>query len=420
MKCLHNDVSTGEVHYGDHTAASVSNSAQGTRVGDVPSLVRSYAWIKRACAEVSVEMGALDERIGAAISQAADDVATGGYADQFPSPIVAGGGGTATNMNFNEVISSIATAHLGGDKLVHPNDHVNKSQSSNDTYPTAVALTLLQELPPVIKALNTLELALLEKAQQYEGHDHLGRTCLNDAVALPISSTHKAQAAALRRTSDELQRSVGFLVSVPLGGTVVGSGVGAPADFGPQAIRRISAISGVPLVPSPDVYDSMANADPYAAVGAAARRISVIVYKISSDLRLLASGPRGGFGEIQLPKVQAGSSIMPGKVNPTILEASMLCMLRVRAFSSLVDEAVDAGELEINVMLPVVLEALLEIFANLREATTLLSHKCIPGLSWNLDKVEANLTFAYDAKVALAVEVGYDMTDTEAQPRVNR
>lgn len=402
-----------EMPYADHTNRSLANTPPARAIRDFSNAVAAYAHVKKACAAANLEFGTLSKEIADAISKAADDVIAGRYDEQFPTPLVVGGGGTTTNMNLNEVLAARATQILGDSQVVHPNDHVNKSQSSNDTFPTAMALTVILGSSSVIDAVETLIGALQRKAVEYEGFDHLGRTCLNDAVALPISASHRAQAHALERTLRDFAASIQGLKEVPLGGTAVGTGVGAPQGFGAAAVRHLAAATGLDLAPSIDVFDAMSNSDPYSRVASELRRISQVIYKLCADLRFLASGPNGGINEVTLPNLQKGSSIMPGKVNPTIPEVVMSQMLLVRGRAYVVDEAVDAGELEINVMAGVMLESILEIFESLTACAPLLAEKCIDGLRWNIDVLDEKLRTGFDASVNRAIEVGYEQSSNE-------
>ena len=399
--------------YGDHTRRSFSNTPTARPLNEFPPMVTAYAQVKKACATANAELGTVDGEIAEAISATTDEILSGLHADQFPTALIVGGGGTTTNMNFNEVIANRATQLLAGAVSVHPNDHVNKSQSSNDTFPTAMAIAVMLGAPEVVAAVERLIGALRRKADEYEGVDHLGRTCLNDAVSMPISATHRAQAHALERILRDFEAAIDALGEVPLGGTAIGTGVGAPEGFSRVVVRHLAEHTGLPLRPASDIYDAMSNSDPYTKVASELRRISQVMYKLCADLRFLASGPKGGINEVTLPKLQKGSSIMPGKVNPTIPEVVMAHMILVRGWSYAVDEAVDAGELEINVMAGVMLESIFNIFQSLRECAPLLADRCIDGLVWNTEVLRDKLETGFDASVHRALEVGYEQSSSE-------
>lgn len=399
--------------FGDHTRRALDNTPPARSLNDFAHAVESYAQVKKACALANAEFGAIPQEIANAITQAADEVIAGKHSAQFPTPLVVGGGGTTSNMNLNEVLAARASELGNGDLAVHPNDHVNRSQSSNDTFPTAMAVTVISAADDLAGPLQVLIDSLRRKASEYEGVDHLGRTCLNDAVALPIAATHNSQARALERTLLDFQAAVDGLKEVPLGGTVIGSGVGAPDGFAEVAVAHLANETGIDLKPSSDIYDGMSNSDPYSRVAGELRRISQVIYKLCADLRFLASGPNGGINEVRLPGLQKGSSIMPGKINPTIPEVVMSQMLLVRGHTYVVDESVDAGELEINVMAGVMLQSILEAIESLIASAPLLAKKCIDGLEWNRELLEAKLATGFDASVERATVVGYEQSSKE-------
>jgi aspartate ammonia-lyase len=403
--------------YGEQTRLALANfPLTGRRLSDVPSLVRSYAWVKAAAARANAELGALDREPAAFIEGAAQAVAAGQHDGAFPLPLIQGGGGTSTNMNVNEVIARLATneAARHGAPPVHPIDHVNRSQSTNDTYPTAMALTVRQLAAATDEALDRLSVALLAKAKEYPGVDRLGRTCLQDAVLLTIADTHTAQADAVRRVRAALDAAVGELSAVPLGATAVGTGIGAPAGYPELAVRHLRAISGLPVSVAPNFFDALANLDPYSAVANGCVRAATVVSKIAADIRLLSSGPAGGFGEISVPPLQAGSSIMPGKVNPVVPEYVMQLGFRIRGAAATVDAAVAAGELELNVMEPVIVDALITALTDLGTAADVLADRCVSGLTWNPDAVARNARAALDRRVELASHAGYQQAAASA------
>ncbi len=398
--------------YGRQTTLALENFPGGNRsVGNMTDFVRSYAMVKIAACRANADLGVIDRDRAAAIEAAAREIIDGTHASQFPLPLVQGGGGTSTNMNFNEVIATRASQILreeGIDALVHPNDHVNASQSTNDTYPTAMALALLFMSAPTYEALSDLRAAFLAKAEEFDGQVRLGRTCLQDAVPLTVGQTHRAQAEAITRVLDQLKESIAGLASVSLGGTAVGTGLGAPEGYSQLAVDYLSEVSGQQLALSPDFFDSMAHLDPYSAVGSACARAAMVLAKISADFRLLSSGPRGGLGELALPALQKGSSIMPGKVNPVIPELVMQLSFRIRGAAATVDLAVAAGELELNVMEPVILDALSSALKDLTDAARSLGDKCVAGMTWNSDALQRNLAGSRDLDVRVAAEAGYD------------
>jgi aspartate ammonia-lyase len=400
------------VLYGEQTRLALKNfPSRGRKLADLPEMVRAYALVKTAASAANVELGTLDAARGQAVIAAAREVADGIHARQFPTALVQGGGGTSTNMNVNEVVAARATELLvrgGNEVAVHPNDHVNRSQSTNDTYPTAMALTVLELSRPALAGMAALHDALEGKAAAYATVQHLGRTCLQDAVPLSVGQTHRAQADAVARCRAGLQQALRPLHAVPLGATIVGTGLGAPAGYAEAAVRHLAGLSGYDLSVAPNFFDALAHLDPYAGVGDACARAATVLAKIASDLRFLSSGPTGGIGEVTLPALQAGSSIMPGKVNPVLPELVLQLSHRIRGAAETVRLAAAAGELELNVMGPVVLDALATALADIADAGTYFAEKCIAGLAWNHRSVAARLSGSRRQLVEQAASEGYD------------
>lgn len=403
-----------EVLYGTQTRLSLQNfSSPGRRIGDIPTLIRNYALIKRAAAAANRSLGVLDDARAEAIIAACDEVAEGRHAEQFPTALVLGGGGTTTNMNINEVIAARATQLAS--VAVHPNDHVNASQSTNDTIPTVMALTIMNLARAPLTALQSLAGTLQEKAAEYDETRYLGRTCLQDAVSVRAGQTLRAQARAVRRGAGELEAAVRKLSAVPIGATVVGTSIGAPDGFTQACIDELQALLGVEVTGAEDLFDALAHLDPYASVADAAARVAITVAKIAADLRLRSSGPRGGLAEVTIPALQAGSSIMPAKVNPVVPEYAMQLSYRIRGAAYTVSCAVAAGELELNVMEPIIIDSLLNIFDDLQQAATAMATLCVNGLKWNGPRRAENLAHAFDGWVELAGQVGYEAASHSAK-----
>ncbi|GHJ30301.1 aspartate ammonia-lyase [Streptomyces hygroscopicus subsp. sporocinereus] len=397
------------VLYGKQTELGVQNfPVRGRTLGDLAPFVRNYARVKLAAAQVNHAMGVLDAARHQAIVTACTEIIDGEHPDQFPTALVHGGGGTTTNMNVNEVIAARASALAG--VTVHPNDHVNASQSTNDTYPTAMALTVLELVEEPDGALRELTASFERKAVEFDRTEHLGRTCLQDAVSLTAGDTHRAHAAAISRTRSGLTAAAARLTELSIGATAVGTGVGAPDGFGRRCAEVLAAATGRALTSAANPYDSLAHLDPYSEIAAAGTRVAITMAKIAADLRLLSSGPLGGFGDLTIPAVQAGSSIMPAKVNPVIPEYVMQLSYRVRGHGHAVDCAVAAGELELNVMEPLILDALTSMFDDLTAAAVTFGRRCVGGLRWDGPHRERNLTGALDRWVELSVAQGYEAT----------
>ena len=407
-----------EVLYGTQTRLSLENfGAPARRIGDIPAFIHYYALIKRAAAAANLTSGVLDGVQAAAIIAACDEVAAGQHLEQFPTSLVLGGGGTTTNMNINEVIAARATQLAS--TLIHPNDHVNASQSTNDTFPTAMALTIMKLVAAPLSALRGLAEALVVKATEYDETFYLGRTCLQDAVSVRVGQTLRAQARAINRGADGLENATRELSDVPLGATVLGTSIGAPEGFAQLCMAELRPLVDLNVRTAEDFFDAMAHLDPYAAVADAASRVAITVAKIAADLRLRSSGPHGGLAELTIPALQAGSSIMPTKVNPVVPEYAMQLSYRIRGAAYTVSCAVAAGELELNVMEPIIMDSLLNIFTDLEHSATAMATLCVNGLDWNGPRRVENLSHALDRWVEIAITTGYESASEMAMRERN-
>jgi aspartate ammonia-lyase len=395
--------------YGAHTARALRNSPPGgPRLSDFPELITALAAVKVAAARANRAVGVLDRDVAEAIEAAGREVLAGRHHGQFVLPVVQGGGGTSTHMNANEVLAARAT-QIGGIR-VHPNDHVNRGQSTNDVMPTAIGIAGHRTAVGAVAALRYVARAIDAKASEYDGQDHLGRTCLQDAVPIPIPAVHRGQAFSVRRAADDLEELATRLLAVPLGGTAVGTGLGAADGFAERALAELAVITEMPVRAAPDRSYALASLEPLAAVVDGASRAGRAIARIATDLRLLASGPRGAIGEVELPSVQAGSSQMPGKINPVIPELVMQTAFQLAGASATAHLAVSAGELEVSAMAPVVTLDLLAGLGRLEQASRIFADRCITGLRWRLDTVAAHLAGSLaDATTAAATD-GYDAT----------
>jgi len=395
--------------YGAHTVRGLGNfRVSGVTMRERPELIAAFGHVKAAAARANAELGVLDASVAVAVRDAAREVARGQHDDQFPLDVVQGGGGTASNMNANEVIANRAAAILGGTygtyELVHPNDHVNRSQSTNDVYPTALALATAAVGRVTASHLDALAAVLTEKAATGADRERLGRTCLQDAVPLTIAQTHQAQAHAITRAGSALQRATEQLLAVPLGATAVGTGIGAPVGYQQLAVRLLAEESRLPVSPAENPFDELANLDGYVDVAAQAVRVALVMAKIASDLRFWSSPP---VGEVRLPAVQVGSSIMPGKINPVIPELVMQVSFETRGMATIVEAAAAAGELELNVMEPVIARHLLGSLRELGRVAELFGERCVAGLEWQDDALAAHLAGSRAELVQRAAEEGY-------------
>ncbi|MEZ5220580.1 MAG: lyase family protein [Ilumatobacteraceae bacterium] len=399
--------------WGVHTQRAITAFAvSGLRTADRPDLVVALAQVKIAAARANTACGVLDADLGRRLEAAAAEIVDGHHHDQFPIDLVQGGGGTATNLNANEVIANLASRTagepLGSHRPLHPIDHVNRSQSTNDVYPTALAVAVRSAGARAVTGLGALAGSLRRAGERQGDLERLGRTCVQDAVPLTVRDTHRAQAHAIERTAGALADALDRLLGVPLGATAIGTGIGAPDGYAERAVAELAALTGDRWVPSENRFDALAHLDEYVAVAAAAVQAAIVIGKLASDVRFWSSGPRGGIGELRLPAVMVGSSIMPGKVNPVIPELAIQVAYDVRAAASAVELAAAGGELELNVMEPVVTRHLLGALDELAAIGPRFADSCVDGWSWDAGAVARNLVGSVAPLVDAAGVVGYD------------
>ena len=406
------------VRWGLHTERARANFAVGgITLAELPTLVSAFADVKAAAARANVELGVLPAAIGAAVETAAAEVACGRHTAEFPLPVLQGGGGTSTNMNLNEVIAHRASELLGDN--VHPLDHVNRSQSTNDVYPTALALATIDTGRRCLAGIAALEEAVRAADVRTGSLQRLGRTCLQDAVPVPAGAGLRAAASALARISADLERALACLGHVPLGATAVGTGIGAPDGFREVAVRHLAARHpGVEA--ADDLFDGLQHLDAYVAVASELGRVCLVASKLAADLRLLSSGPHGGLGEAVLPAVQAGSTIMPGKVNPVIPELVLQVGFEVEGVRRVVDAAAGAGELELNVMEPAIAASLLPALEKVGRTAVVFAERCLNGLTWDEARMHANLGGSLATRVLDAQATGYEAAARAAKPQSER
>ena len=409
-----------EADYGIHTARAVENfPITGIALSHYPELVQSLALAKKAAAMANRDLGALKPDIAAAIISACDLVIAGGGHGQFVVDMLQGGAGTSTNMNANEVIANIALKLLGrprGDyATINPNDHVNLSQSTNDVYPTAVRLTILRSCPELIASQQALKEALLLKAVEFDDVIKVGRTQLMDAVPMRLGSEFRAFAVMVGEDIDRLREFANLLREVNLGGTAIGTGINTPEDYSETVIRHLSAVSGVELVAAGDLIEATSDTGAFVTFSGVLKRIAVKLSKICNDLRLLNSGPRAGFGEIRLPAVQAGSSIMPGKVNPVIPEVVNQIAYQVIGNDLTVTMASEAGQLQLNAMEPVIVLNILQSMGMLMRGMKVLREKCILGIEADRERCRELLEGSLVTVTALNPYIGYEQASRIAK-----
>jgi fumarate hydratase class II len=399
-------------YYGAQTQRAVQNfPISGLRFPR--EFIRALGLIKRAAARVNLELGLLPKEVAEAIIQAASEVVEGELDEQFPVDVFQTGSGTSTNMNANEVIANRAIELLGGElgskSPVHPNDHVNKGQSSNDAIPTAIhtatAESIFKGLLPVLSAC---EKELTNKSEQFDHIIKIGRTHLQDATPVRLGQEFSGYARQIALARERIEQSLSALMELALGGTATGTGLNAPPGFAARVVAVLAGETGLPLVEAKNHFAAQGGQDAMVAASGALRGLAVALTKIGNDLRWLSSGPRCGLGELQLPAVQPGSSIMPGKVNPVIIESLLQVAVQVMANDWAVALGGQAGNLELNVMLPVMALNLLQAVKLLTNGIDNFTDKCLKGLGAHEERCRELVEESLALCTPLAPEIGYD------------
>ncbi|WP_319005074.1 class II fumarate hydratase [Acuticoccus sediminis] len=401
-----------ERYYGAQTARSLINFKIGEQKMPAP-LVRALGVIKKAAALANKELGNLDAKIADAIADAAQDVIDGKRGEDFPLVIYQTGSGTQSNMNANEVISNLAIERLGGvigsKDPVHPNDHVNRSQSSNDTFPTAMHVAAAEEIThKLIPAMTHLRDALNAKAEEFADIIKIGRTHTQDATPLTLGQEFSGYVAQLDFAIQQVSASLGALYPLAQGGTAVGTGLNAKPGFSEAVARHIAEITGLPFVTAPNKFAALAGNDGYVAAHGALNTAATALFKIANDIRFLGSGPRSGLAELSLPENEPGSSIMPGKVNPTQCEAMTMVACRVFGNQTTLTVAGSQGHFELNVYKPVMADAFLQSTRILADACVSFTDNCVVGIEANRDRIKDLMERSLMLVTALAPEIGYD------------
>jgi fumarate hydratase, class II len=376
-------------------------------------LIQALAWIKRACATVNESLNALTADKARSISQAADEVLAGRWHDEFPLVVWQTGSGTQSNMNMNEVLANRASEILGGargeGRVVHPNDDVNRGQSSNDVFPTAMhvaaVVAIRQRLMP---ALATLQASLAGKAAQFDAIVKIGRTHLQDATPLTLGQEFSGYAAQLVHAGRHIEASLDHLSELALGGTAVGTGLNSHPEFGARTAAEISRLAGCAFVTAPNKFEALATHDAMVHAHGALKGLAASLMKIANDVRLLASGPRCGIGEIRIPENEPGSSIMPGKVNPTQCEALTMAACQVMGNDVTINFGGAQGHLELNVFKPVIAYAFLQSVRLLADGMTSFEAHCARGIEPDRERIAALLHGSLMLVTALAPHIGYD------------
>jgi aspartate ammonia-lyase len=402
-----------DAYYGIHTARAAENfPISGLRAH--PAFVSATVLIKKAAALANAAVGRLDSKVADGIVRAADEILAGSLRDQFVVDVYQAGAGTSHNMNANEVIANRAEELLGGARgqyrLVHPNDHVNMGQSTNDVFPTATRLALLAAHRALVESGRALAGSFAHKAGEFRSILKVGRTHLQDAVPMTLGQEFGGYASCLHRAVDELDRASDALKELSLGATAVGTGLNAGDEYASLAIGHLARLTGVRLVPAADRFALTQSMGDILAYSGAMRRLAVELSKIASDLRLLSMGPRAGLREIVLPAVQPGSSIMPGKVNPSVPEMVNQVCYQVVGCDATVCAAAEAGQLELNVMMPVIAWNALHASTILSSAMQALRTRTVEGIEADADRCRGLLERSTAGATALAPYLGYEAT----------
>jgi len=409
----------GEMHlpaltlYGIQTSRALENfPITGISLSRFPELINALAMVKKACAITNRDLGVIDSERANAIAAACDAILSGLHQDAFIVDMMQGGAGTSTNMNANEVIANLALGILGysaGDySRIHPNDHVNLSQSTNDVYPTSLRLAVLAQCTPLIDTMSHLQRAFERKALEFSAILKVGRTQLQDAVPMTLGMEFGAFAATVQGDIAHVTQQSELLRTVNLGGTAIGTGINAPASYSQLVVKCLSEISGLTLSAAPNLVEATSDVGALVAFSSALKRIAVKLSKISNDLRLLSSGPRAGLDEIRLPPVQPGSSIMPGKVNPVIPEVVNQVAYQVIGNDLTVTLAAEAGQLQLNAMEPVIILNVLQSMRMLTRAIKVLADRCVTGIEANVERCSSLLDGTAIASTALVPLLGYE------------
>jgi len=384
-------------YWGIHTQRALENFRfSNSAVNDVPELIRGMVRAKKAAAMANRELGTIPKEIADAILYACDLIlSTGRCMDQFPVDLFQGGAGTSVNMNTNEVLANLALEVLGEPRgayhVVHPNDHVDKCQSTNDAYPTGFRVATYYSIEHLLAKLHALIDGLRAKAGEFRDVLKMGRTQLQDAVPMTLGQEFNAFAVTLKEEVKNIRRCQELLLEVNLGATAIGTGLNTPKEYSRLAIKRLAELTGYSFCPAEDLVEATSDCGAFVMLHGALKRFAIKLSKICNDLRLLSSGPRAGFGEISLPRLQAGSSNMPAKVNPVIPEVVNQIAFKVVGNDTTVSMAAEAGQLQLNVMEPVIAQCLFESISLLKNACVSLQEKCIVGITANPEVCLSNV-----------------------------
>ena len=397
------------VYYGVQTARALENYPVSALRAH-PTLIKAFGMIKKAAALANKELGLIDDKRADAIIAASDEVIAGKWDSEFVVDVFQGGAGVSFHMNTNEVIANRATEIMGGklgEYLVHPNDHVNYGQSTNDVFPTGMRLGILLALETLYPVLDRIAGSFEAKAKEFDKVMKSGRTHMQDAVPIRLGQEFAAYGVTIRKCAESIRRSSESLREVGLGGSAVGTGINTHPDYREKAIAHLAKISGEKLVPAADMRWAMQSNLPMAEVSSALRNLALEVIRISNDIRLLSSGPNTGFAEINLPSLQPGSSIMPGKINPVMPELAAMVSFQVVGNDISVAMAVQAGQLELNVMMPTMSYSIMQSITILGKMLDVFNERCVAGITANVQRCNFYAQSTVSLATALNPYIGY-------------
>jgi aspartate ammonia-lyase len=400
-------------YYGIHTLRALENfPITGTPISIYPDLINALACVKQAAAQANFGLKHLDKKRAKAIIQACEEIRSRELHSEFVVDVIQGGAGTSTNMNANEVIANRGLERMGHARgeyqYLHPLDHVNLSQSTNDVYPTALNVGLHFAIKRLDDAMELLRESFEDKAKEFASMLKLGRTQLQDAVPMTLGQEFSTYAVMIAEDQQRLREAGQLIMEINLGATAIGTGITADPGYAPLVCRHLREITGLPLVTAENLIEATQDAGAFVQLSGVLKRVAVKLSKICNDLRLLASGPRAGFGEINLPPMQAGSSIMPGKVNPVIPEVVNQVAFEVIGNDVTVSFAAEAGQLQLNAFLPMIANSLFKSLLHLRRACQVLARRCVRGITANAERMEAMAKGSISLVTALCPHIGYE------------
>ncbi|MFA8434896.1 MAG: aspartate ammonia-lyase [Marinifilaceae bacterium] len=409
-----------DAYYGIQTLRAVENfDICGVKLSSYPLFIDALAMVKMAAAKANNELGLLSDDLTKAIVDAGAEVLEGKFYDQFPVDMIQGGAGTSTNMNANEVIANRALELLGFEKgeyeHCHPNNHINLAQSTNDAYPTAIKIALINHNARLVSVLNNLVEAFRVKGKEFANVIKMGRTQLQDAVPMTLGQEFEAYAVTLEEEVARLNQNAQLFREVNMGATAIGTGINSEPGYSEKVVRHLQDITDLDIVLAGNLVEATPDTGSYVMYSSALKRLSVKLSKICNDLRLMSSGPRCGLNEINLPKMQPGSSIMPGKVNPVIPEVVNQVAFKVIGNDLTVTFAAEAGQLELNVMEPVLVKAILESMEMLENGMKVLEEKCVSGITANEEVCRDMVLNSIGIVTALNPTLGYEASSSLAK-----